>query len=173
VTAGRAFTDADGPESQLVAMVNEEFARRYWPGQNPVGKRLKEGDLESENPWRIVVAVYAELKLGPAADARPEVTFPYAQTGEYWVTQLMRGLSVAVRTTADPMSLLSAARGAVRSVDPSVPLVEPRRMTTLVSDSVAQPRFRSTLLVSFAGLAVPRRRRDLRRGRVQRRAADA
>ena len=52
------------------------------------------------------------------------------------------------------MSLMMAARGAVRLVDPSVPLVEPRRMTTLVSDSVAQPRFRSMLLVSFAGLAM-------------------
>jgi len=59
-----------------------------------------------------------------------------------------------MRTTADPASLVSAARGAVRSVDPSVPLVEPQRMTALVADSVAQPRFRSTLLLSFAGLAV-------------------
>jgi putative ABC transport system permease protein len=59
-----------------------------------------------------------------------------------------------MRTTGDPMSLVPAARSAVRSVDPSVPLVAPRRMTTLVSDAVAQPRFRSTLLVSFAGLAV-------------------
>jgi putative ABC transport system permease protein len=70
------------------------------------------------------------------------------------VTRWMRGLSMVMRTTADPSSLVSAARGAVRSVDSSVPLVEPQRMTALVSDSVAQPRFRSTLLLSFAGLAV-------------------
>ena len=79
---------------------------------------------------------------------------PYAQTDDYWVTRWMRGLSVVMRTTTDPMSLVSAARSAVRSIDPSVPLVQPRPMTALVSDSVAQPRFRSTLLVSFAGLAV-------------------
>jgi putative ABC transport system permease protein len=66
----------------------------------------------------------------------------------------MRGLSVVMRTTADPTSLVRAARGVVWSVDPLVPLVEPQRMTALVSDSVAQPRFRSTLLLSFAGLAV-------------------
>jgi putative ABC transport system permease protein len=155
VIAGRAFTVADTATSQLVAMVNEQFARRYWPGQNAVGKRLKQGDIKSDDPWRVVVGVYADLKhLGPQAETRPEVSFPYEQTHEYWVTRWMRGLSVVMRTTADPMSLVPAARSAVRSVDPSVPLVEPRPMTTLLSDSVAQPRFRSTLLVSFAGLAV-------------------
>jgi putative ABC transport system permease protein len=155
VTAGRAFTDADTATSPLVAMVNEEFARRYWPGENAVGKRLKQGRISSEDPWKVVVGVYADLKhLGPQAETRPEVMFPYAQTHGYWVTGFMRGLSIVMRTTGDPMSLLPGARGAVRSVDPLVPIVEPRRMTTLVSDSVAQPRFRSTLLVSFAGLAL-------------------
>jgi putative ABC transport system permease protein len=155
VTAGRAFTDADTATSQLVAMVNEQFAGRYWPGQNAVGKRLKLGDEGSDDPWRMVVGVYADLKhAGPQAETRPEVMLPYAQTDDAWVTRWMRGLSVVMRTTADPASLVSVARGAVRSVDPSVPLVEPRPMTTLVLDSVAQPRFRSTLLLSFAGLAV-------------------
>jgi predicted permease len=155
VTAGRAFTDADGAQSQLVAMVNEQFARRYWPGQNAVGKRLKLGGADQDDPWLIVVGVYADLKHnGPQAETRPEVMLPYAQTDDGWVTRWMRGLSVVMRTTADPTSLVSAARGAVRSVDPSVPLIEPRPMTTLVSDAVAQPRFRSLLLLCFAGLAV-------------------
>jgi putative ABC transport system permease protein len=92
--------------------------------------------------------------LGPQAETRPELMFPYSQTHDYWVTRFMRSLSVVVRTTSDPMSLLPAARRVVRSVDPSVPLVDPQRMTMLVADSVAQPRFRSTLLVSFAGLAL-------------------
>jgi len=155
VIAGRAFTDADGSTSQQVAMVNEEFARRFWPGQDPIGKRLKQGGVDSEDPWHIVIGVYADLKhMGPQAATRPEVMLPYAQTHDYWVTQWMRGLSVVMRTTADPTSLVPGARTAIRSVDPSVPLVEPRRMTTLVADAVAQPLFRSTLLVSFAGLAV-------------------
>ena len=155
LTAGRAFTDDDSATSQAVAMVNEEFVRRYWPGQSALGKRLKQGAPDSEDPWKIVVGVYADLKhLGPQAETRPEVIFPYAQTHGYWVTRFMRGLSVVIRTTGDPMTLMPAARTAVRAVDPSVPLVEPRRMTALVSDSVAQPRFRSTLLVSFACLAV-------------------
>jgi putative ABC transport system permease protein len=136
-------------------MVNETFARRYWPGEDPVGKRLKLGGLQSDEPWHIVVGVYADLKhMGPQAETRPEVLLPYAQLDDAWVTQWMRGLSVVIRTTADPASLVSVARGAVQSVDPSVPLIEPLPMTTLVAASVAQPRFRSTLLLSFAGLAV-------------------
>lgn len=155
VTAGRAFTDADSAKSQLVAMVNEQFARRYWPGENPVGKRLKLGGLESDDPWRIAVGVYVDLKhMGPQVETRPEVMLPYAQIDDVWVTRWMRGLSVVMRTTAEPTSLVPVARAAVRSVDPSVPLIEPQLMATLVSDSVAQPRFRSTLLLSFAGLAL-------------------
>ena len=155
VTAGRAFTDTDRAGSQLVAVVNEEFVRRYWPGQDPVGKRLKLGGLESDDPWRTVVGVYADVKhMGPLAETRPEVMLPYAQTDDVWVTRWMRGLSVVMRTAADPSTLVPAARGAVRSVDPSVPLVEPQRMTALLPDSVAQPRFRSALLLAFAGLAL-------------------
>jgi putative ABC transport system permease protein len=155
LTAGRAFTDADTATSQLVAMVNEEFARRYWPAQDAVGKRLKLGDLQSDEPWRLVVGVYGDIKhRGPQAETRPEVTLPYAQIDDAWVTRWMRGLSVVLRTTADPASLVPAARGAVRSVDPSVPLVEPRRMTALLVEAVSQPRFRSALLLAFAGLAV-------------------
>jgi putative ABC transport system permease protein len=155
VIAGRAFTDADDATAPFVAIVNEQFARRYWPGQDPVGKRLKLDGPESDDPWRRVVGVYGDMKhRGPQAETRPEVMLPYAQVDDAWVTRWMRGLSVVMRTTADPTSLVSAARGAVWSVDPLVPLVEPQRMTALASDSVAQPRFRSTLLLSFAGLAV-------------------
>jgi putative ABC transport system permease protein len=154
VTAGRAVTGADGAGSRLVAMVNEEFARRYWPGEEAVGKRLKQGGPESSDPWRVVVGVYGDLKLGPAAEASPEVTLPYAQLDDYWTTKWMRSLSVVVRTAGEPTGLLPAARAAVRSVDPSVPLVRPRELTAVVDDSTAHSRFRSMLLVAFAGLAV-------------------
>jgi putative ABC transport system permease protein len=155
LTAGRALADADTESSQLVAMVNAEFARRYWSGEDAVGKRLKLGGLESDEPWRLVVGVYADIKhRGPHAETRPEVMLPYAQIDDAWVTRWMRGLSVVIRTPADPTSLVAAARGAVRAVDPSVPLVEPRRMSALVTGAVAQPRFRTALLLAFAGLAV-------------------
>ena len=119
-------------------MVNEEFARRYWPGHDPVGKRLKIGGPESDEPWHLVVGVYADIKhRGPQAQTRPEVMLPYEQVEDVWVTRWMRGLSVVMRTPVEPTSLVSAARGAVQSIDPLVPLVEPQRMTRLVADSVA------------------------------------
>jgi len=106
VIAGRAFTDADGSTSQQVAMVNEEFARRFWPGQDPIGKRLKQGGVDSEDPWHIVIGVYADLKhMGPQAATRPEVMLPYAQTHDYWVTQWMRGLSVVARAPLSDRSI--------------------------------------------------------------------
>jgi putative ABC transport system permease protein len=155
VAAGRALTEADQAGAQFVAMVNEQFARRYWPGENPIGKRLKLDGVESDDPWRIVVGVYADIKhRGPQADTRPEVVLPYEQVDDAWVTRWMRGLSVVVRTTADPMGLVSVARDAVGQVDRAVPIVEPQRMSELMADSVAQPRFRSTMLLSFAGLAL-------------------
>jgi putative ABC transport system permease protein len=156
ITGGRTLTDADAASSPFVAMVNTEFARRYWPGQDAVGKRLKLGSADAdEEPWRVVVGVYADIKhRGPQAEVRPEVLLPYAQLDDAWVTRWMRGLSVVIRTPADPTSLVGAARAAVRAVDPSVPLVEPRRLTALATEAVAQPRFRSALLLAFAGLAV-------------------
>jgi hypothetical protein len=68
ITAGRALTDDDTAQSQLVAMVNEQFARRYWAGQNALGRRLKLGPPDSEDPWRVVVGVYAETHGSAAGD---------------------------------------------------------------------------------------------------------
>lgn len=154
ITAGRVFTAADGERSQPVAIVNEQFGARYWPGQDPVGKRLKMGTAASDDPWRLVVGVYADVKhSGPETVTRPEVMLPYAQSDATLITQWFRGLSFVVRTAGDPMSVLAVARETVRAVDPGLPLVAPQPMSALLSASVAQPRFRSALLMTFALIA--------------------
>jgi hypothetical protein len=135
-------------------MVNEQFARRYWPRQDAVGKRLKMGGTTSSDPWREVVGVYEDLKhRGPGSETRPEVSFPYDQLDEGFMTQWARGASVVIRSAATPLAVLPVARQAVRSIDSTMPLVEPQAMSTLLARSVAQPRFRSLLLLSFAILA--------------------
>jgi putative ABC transport system permease protein len=154
ITAGRVFTAADDERAQPVVMVNGAFAARYWPGQEPVGKRLKMGSADSDDPWRVVVGVYADVKhSGPETVTRPEVMMPYAQSNASLITQWFRGLSFVVRTAGDPMSVLAVARNTVRAVDPGVPVVAPQRMSALLAASVAQPRFRSTLLLMFAMIA--------------------
>jgi len=154
IVSGRAFESLDTERSQLVAMVNEQFARKYWPGQDAVGKRLKMGGQGSEGPWLVVAGVYRDVKhRGPAAETRPEVSVPYAQLEEGFMTQWARGLSVVVKTAGAPMSALPAARQVLRSIDPMLPVVEPRAMSALLEENVAQPRFRSLLLLSFAALA--------------------
>ena len=98
--------------------------------------------------------VYADVKhSGPESVTRPEVMLPYTQSGSDLIAQWFRGLSVVVRTAGDPMSILAVARDTVRSVDPTLPLVAPQRMSALVAGSVARPRFRSTLLLTFAAIA--------------------
>ena len=155
IVAGRPLGDSDTARSALTAVVNEQFARRYWPGQNAVGKRLKLGSSTSEDPWRSVVGVYADVAhMGPERTPRPEVMLPYQQLDDAWLTRWMRGVSVVLRSQGDPASAVPASRDTVRSLDASIPLIEPRRMTALLDEALAQPRFRSILFGSFAVLAM-------------------
>jgi putative ABC transport system permease protein len=154
IVAGRPFAGTDTERSQQVVMVNEQFARRYWPSQNPIGKRLKMGGPSSSDPWKTVVGVYENLKhRGPGSETRPEVSFPYDQLDEDFLIQWARGASVVIRSAVAPTMVLPVARETLRSIDPTMPLVEPRAMSDLLAENVAQPRFRSLLLVSFSVLA--------------------
>ena len=154
IVAGRAFGRTDVERSQKVVMVNQQFARRYWPGQDAVGRRLKMGGPDSGDPWRVVIGVYEDLKhRGPGSETRPEVSFPYEQLDENFMTQWARGASIVVRSAGAPAAVLPVARRALRSVDPTMPLVEPQAMDALLAENIAQPRFRSLLLLSFAVLA--------------------
>ena len=161
VTAGRAFTDTDTATSPArQAMVDEEFARNVTgPARTPSAKRLEAGRCRLRSiPGKSWWAVYADLEhQGPHAETRPEVMFPVrAERTAIGSHVSCVGLSVVIRTTGDAMSLMPAAVWCrpFRSIR-TVPLVEPRRMTTLVSDSMAQPRFRERACSSsFACLAV-------------------
>jgi putative ABC transport system permease protein len=153
--AGRLFTAADREDSPPVAIVNEGFSRRYWPGQNAVGRRLKEGSASDPGPWRTVVGVVADIRHnGPGEDARPEVDLPYAQVDPDLMTTWFRGAAFVVSGSLPSSALAPAARAQVRAIDPAMPLNEVQAMATLASDVVAQPRFRTVLLGAFAALAL-------------------
>ena len=103
-----------------VAIVNEAFARRYWPGRSALGKRLREFGGDS---WRVVVGVVADIKhAGPAAEARPEVDLPYAQLDPDFLTRWSRGITLAMAGGLPASALAPIARGRLAALDPTMPM---------------------------------------------------
>ena len=152
---GRVFTNADRDETARVAIVNETFARRYWGAQDPIGKRLKLGDADSTDPWRVVVGVVGDVKhTGPAAETRPEVDVPYAQLEPGLLMTFARDLSYVVRGTLPRGDALALVRARVRDADAAMPLTNVQTVAQLASGVVARPRFRTALLGVFAWLAL-------------------
>ena len=148
LTRGRAFTAQDVVTAPPVVIVNESMARRFWPGEDPLGKRFKYGDLESEAPWTTIVGVVGDMRrTGFDAPVRYETFLPLAQTA-------YGSMTLVVRTTGEPLSLAPAIRSAVRAIDPDQPVYQVRSMDQLLSEMVAQRRFSMALLGTFAGLAL-------------------
>ncbi len=142
---GRQFSDRDDHNATSVIMINEALARRYWPGQEPVGQRLTVG---FEQAPREVIGVIGNVKqttLG--AEARPTMYMPHLQrpTG---------GMTIVVRTNVDPVSLSQLARTQIHSVDPNIPVTNIRTMNEVFSTSIAQQRFAMLLVGLFGALAL-------------------
>ena len=150
--SGRVFTAADRSDSQPVAIVNEAFAKRYFPGGNPLGRRVREGGSDN---WRTVVGVIADVRhSGPAADARPEVSLPYSQLEPGFMTTWSRGIYVVMRGKMPAAALAASARAQVASLDPDMSLNQVQSLADLAAGAVSQPRFRTILLGAFATLAI-------------------
>jgi putative ABC transport system permease protein len=151
--AGRFFTSGDRRGSQPVAIVNEAFVARYWPGQDPIGRQLVEGD--GGEPMRTVVGLIANIRhSGPAAEARPEVSLPYAQLDPGFMKTWGRGLYYVVSADVPANTTLTEMRARIAKLDPAMPLVEPQPISALAYAAIAEPRFRTWLLSGFAALAV-------------------
>jgi putative ABC transport system permease protein len=146
---GRDFTEQDGPKSTHVLIVSESLAKKYWPGQDPLGKRLKWGPPESTNPWLTVVGIVGDVKQGPLETATDAHTYePYAQLGA------PLSLRIAVRGQGDPAGLASEVRDVVRSLDPQLALGSVRSMDEVISRSTESRRFSLVLVGAFAALAL-------------------
>ncbi|MFC1639463.1 FtsX-like permease family protein [Gemmatimonadota bacterium] len=147
ITSGRAFADADGPERELVAIVSRGAADQYWPGEDPVGYRLRFGGLDSDQPWRTIVGVAEDVRhQGLDVEPRAKIYLPYAQLAR-------ASIDVILKTRMEPDLIISAARDAVRRVDPTAPTPRISELESLVHASVAAPRFRARLVFLFAMLA--------------------
>jgi putative ABC transport system permease protein len=147
---GRDFTERDNADAPDAVIVNEELARRSWPGEDPIGKRLQVGTELTR--WRQVVGVVGNARLsGLEAKVDPAIYVPFPQNS--WPNAL-RNSFIVLRTTTDPESLVPAIRRELRSVDPTFPITQIRTMDQIVGDSLSQRRFNTTLLALFAFVAV-------------------
>jgi len=158
---GRVLNATDDAKSPRVVVINETMARRFWPNDNPIGKRLALSieslrfdrpnappTLDFEGGAREIVGVVADVRAAAIADpAIPAMYVPFAQ-------RPVTDLTLAVRTSGDPLRLIAPIRAAVRALDPDQPLSSTAAMTDIVAASVQQPRDRTTLIGVFAVVAL-------------------
>jgi putative ABC transport system permease protein len=143
---GREFEMSDGPGAPAVAIVDDRLAEKYWPGEDPIGKRISSnGDT---GPWASVVGVVRHVhRSGPKNAGEPQIYFAYRQ-------RVQTPLSYVVRTNVDPLSIVRAVRTQVASLDADLPIARIASMETLESTALARDRFNALILLVFAGTAL-------------------
>ena len=152
VIDGRAIDSRDRIGTPMAAVVSQSFASRFWPGQQPVGQRVRRVGSAGNGPWLTVVGVVGDvMDNGLGADLGPTLYVPYLQQN----TPTAR-ISLTIRTKSDPLAIANTVRQAVWSVDPIQPVDGVRTLDDALGESVAQPRFRTVLMTIFGsfGLAL-------------------
>jgi putative ABC transport system permease protein len=145
---GRFFTDADKADAPPVIVVNQAFAKKFWPNQDAVGKRIVMGGMSEHPNWITIVGVVGDVRhFGLDVDPKPEMYVPFAQ--DPYFTSIY-----VVRSNQDPRSLLPAIRREIQAINSAVPLANVRTFEQVISDSVAPRRLSVVLLGVFAGVAV-------------------
>jgi putative ABC transport system permease protein len=159
--AGRFFTPADKPDTQLVAIVNHKLAEHFWPGADPIGKRLRVGTKDMQPPWLTVVGEIADVKeSSPDAPDKEEWYQPVEQLekslGSLGSPADINGNGgfIALRTAMPPEQMENLLLNTVRSIDPQLPLTQVQSMEQTVADSEAPRRFNTVLISAFAIAAV-------------------
>jgi putative ABC transport system permease protein len=144
---GRQFNEQDDANAPLVALINETAAKRNWPNEDPIGKRIRLGSVEKD-PLRTIVGIVGDVSHH-GLDDRPQMQayVPHAQ----WIDSYM---TLVVRTSIDPASLAAAVRSEIRAMDGSAPVYDVTTMRQKVSSSLAQRRFTLALLSVFAAIAL-------------------
>jgi putative ABC transport system permease protein len=148
---GRFFKDLDDLDAPPVVIVNRTLANHFWPNENPVGKRLKQGWPENEGeqwPWREIVGMVGDTKqLGLDEATRMQIYIPVNQDPP-------GSVRLALRTAIEPTTLVAPTKAAVHRIDPDLPVYEIETIEDVISASIAPRRFAMALLAVFAGLAL-------------------
>ncbi|HXW06611.1 MAG TPA: ABC transporter permease [Vicinamibacterales bacterium] len=153
VIRGRTFTAADTTGSMLVGLINEEMARRYWSGRDPIGGRFRIGG-NPNRPWVTVVGIVADVRHNGVTEPIKEKYYvPHTQWHES-VGNPIRAMSLVVKTSTDPLTLVGPVRARIRALDPNLPVAQVRTMTDVVGATMSTPRFTGVLLGAFAAMAL-------------------
>jgi putative ABC transport system permease protein len=148
---GRDFTEHDDSNAPPVVVVNQTMAKHYWPGEDAIGKRIRLGGPASTSPWLTIVGVVKDVEQrewGVSADN--EFYFPYGQNPE----NFQRYLTVVARTSGDPLAFAGAIQQQIWALNRDLPVADVVSMQQVVDRAVWQPHFSTTILGSFAGLAL-------------------
>ena len=151
---GRLITSHDTEKAPAVVLINATMARTYFPGEDPLGKRIQVGatpDPDPQVPNMEIVGIVGDVLQGLGVDPKAEMYLPYRQADGVLPVFV---LSMVLRTAGDPRQQASAVRSALSEIDPHQALVNVRTMEDNIATTVAQPRFRTWLIGIFAGLAV-------------------
>ena len=158
---GRYFTPDDKEGTQLVAIVNRKLAEQSWPGQNPIGKRLRLGTATMKTPWAVVVGEVEDVKENSPDQEDRQQYYVTVSQGEAMAGSLAspsdlngNGGYIALRTSLPPEQMENALRTTVRSIDSQLPLTQMQSMEHAISESEAPRRFNTALISSFAAIAV-------------------
>jgi putative ABC transport system permease protein len=146
--AGRDFTEADNFDAAKVTIVDDRLARHYWPNDSAIGKRVRFGPPEDNEPWHTIVGVVRSVRhQRMQEDTRESVYLPHLQIP-------IGGMTLVARTTSDPHELSAAVRREVVQIDRDQPISEIATMEEVVAESIWQPRLYATLFAVFAGGAL-------------------
>ncbi len=149
LSQGQQFGEQGRPDSPRVAIISEAMAQRFWPGEDPMGKRFKTGGFNSPNPWMEIVGVTKDVRqVKLDADPKPQMYVPYTQP-EFFVPS-----HLVVKTNVEPGSLAATVRRTVWEIDRDQPVSNVSTMEEVLSESVARQRFTMLLLCVFAATAL-------------------
>jgi predicted permease len=146
--AGRFFDEHDTKDGQKVVLVDQSFARRFWPDEDPIGKRIKRGALDSDNPWLTVVGVVGSVRQYSLDADSPRVALysPHSQEPN-------SGMYLVIRTASDPAQVIASVKSEIRALDSSLAVYNVALMNERLSRSLAERRFSMLLLALFSMLA--------------------
>jgi putative ABC transport system permease protein len=161
VVRGRDFTAADRDDAPLVAIVNRTLADHYWPGQDPIGKRLHRGPVQADLPWLTVVGEIGDVKqLAADLPTQEQIYVPSSQVradaGSFAPPNMRTGAggTIVLRAHLPPDQMADSLRAVVRSIDPELPLTKVESMDHVIAEGQASRRFNTVLVSAFAGAAL-------------------